>query len=216
MLITPPVRFATSSTTSASTSANSSESRRPRYVKLDLSDLGDLLIERSASEPSTSAHAPQLPFRRASRKNHKESPHNSPGRTMDSVPPPPPMRRSFPSLAAVEDEEPLPTPTGPADSLAEVSEDALAQAVSKRLRDFTELKTKVQALELAMAVVAEENRALKQKLADKDRECVELQREVGEVQMKMAEIITNITHLNDASVAERRSASAAGQRKPQF
>jgi hypothetical protein len=148
--------------------------------------------------------------------------------------------------------------------LAEVSEDALAQAVSKRLRDFTELKTKVQALELAMAVVriltprsgrvfiasrsgfqgrddarsrewvclgtrvdhvvggvvqlkvAEENRALKQKLADKDRECVELQREVGEVQMKMAEIITNITHLNDASVAERSSASAASQRKPQF
>jgi uncharacterized protein involved in exopolysaccharide biosynthesis len=64
--------------------------------------------------------------------------------------------------------------------------------------------------------VAEENRALKQKLADKDKECVALQREVGEVQMKMAEIITNITHLNDASVAERRSASAAGQRKPQL
>jgi hypothetical protein len=62
--------------------------------------------------------------------------------------------------------------------------------------------------------VAEENRALKQKLADKDKECVELQREVGEVQMKMAEIITNITHLNDASVAERRSASC--QRKPQL
>jgi hypothetical protein len=34
-----------------------------------------------------------------------------------------------------------------------MSDDALAQAVSKRLRDFTELKTKVQALELAMAVV---------------------------------------------------------------
>lgn len=53
--------------------------------------------------------------------------------------------------------------------------------------------------------MVEENEALKKKLKDKEHECEQLQSEVKDVQMKMAEIVMNITHLNEASTPERRS-----------